>query len=340
MVAGRGSRSRASGPSRRSRRTRRRAAPWPRSGGGPGAIRKTAGCGGEGAPERAAAAGGLPASLVDIDDRCRLDPLLELRCAGRRVPRPARWMTLSTDPVESSTPNSSRASSVVSRRETRLRTASVTSAACRRGPNEARGTPAGSSARVDNLPGLGGVRPQYRLRAAGIFRRHRQHGRAGRPRSRQAALATIGRRPRLRPPYHRRDRHAGRRSSRRLAQHFQDRQRRRDPHLCRADALDRRQYRNVADRARAQRSAEPALFQRRALPARVPHPAAQLRAGLGRRRAGGRRAHLRGHAGAGDRCGRRAQTHHHAGRPRARFACGACRQCASGAADAAARRRR
>ena len=52
---------------------------------------------------------------------------------------------------------------------------------------------------------------------------------------------------------------------------------------------------------------------------------------------GGRRAHLRGHAGTGDRCGRRAQTHHHAGRARARFARGARGQRASGAADAAAR---
>ena len=36
----------------------------------------------------------------------------------------------------------------MSRRETRLRTASVTTAACSRGPNAARGTPRGSSARV------------------------------------------------------------------------------------------------------------------------------------------------------------------------------------------------
>ena len=48
-------------------------------------------------------------------------------------------MIASTVPVASSTPNSSRASSVVSRRETRLRTASVTTAACSRGPNADRG---------------------------------------------------------------------------------------------------------------------------------------------------------------------------------------------------------
>jgi hypothetical protein len=62
-----------------------------------------------------------------------------IRCSssvyGPASASPARWMIASTEPVESSTPNSSRASSVVSRRETRLRTASVTTAACSRGPN-------------------------------------------------------------------------------------------------------------------------------------------------------------------------------------------------------------
>ena len=62
------------------------------------------------------------------------------RVCGAASASPARWMIASTDPVESSTPNSSRASSVVSRRETRLRTASVTTAACSRGPNADRGT--------------------------------------------------------------------------------------------------------------------------------------------------------------------------------------------------------
>ena len=70
------------------------------------------------------------------------------RVWGAASASPARWMIASTDPVASSTPNSSRASSVVSRRETRLRTASVTTAACSRGPNAERGTLAGSSARV------------------------------------------------------------------------------------------------------------------------------------------------------------------------------------------------
>ena len=45
------------------------------------------------------------------------------------------------EPVASSTPNNSRASSLVSRRETRLRTASVTTAACNLGPNADRGSP-------------------------------------------------------------------------------------------------------------------------------------------------------------------------------------------------------
>ena len=62
------------------------------------------------------------------------------RVCGAASASPARWMIVSTDPVESSTPNSSRASSVVSRRETRFLTASVTSAACSLGPNADRGT--------------------------------------------------------------------------------------------------------------------------------------------------------------------------------------------------------
>src|SRR5450756_3163394 len=54
----------------------------------------------------------------------------------------------SIEPVESAAPKSSRRSSVVSRRETRLRTARVATAAWRRGPKAPGGTPAGSSARV------------------------------------------------------------------------------------------------------------------------------------------------------------------------------------------------
>jgi hypothetical protein len=76
-----------------------------------------------------------------------------LICCSSRVygppnASPARWMIVSIAPLESATPNSSRASSVVSRRETRFLTASVTTAACSRGPNADRGTSRGSSARV------------------------------------------------------------------------------------------------------------------------------------------------------------------------------------------------
>jgi hypothetical protein len=69
------------------------------------------------------------------------------RVWGAASASPARCTIASTVPVESSTPNNSRASSVASRRETRLRTASVTNAACSRGPNAHRG-PAGDSAVV------------------------------------------------------------------------------------------------------------------------------------------------------------------------------------------------
>jgi hypothetical protein len=69
------------------------------------------------------------------------------RVCGAASASPARWTTASTVPVESSTPNSSRASSVVARRETRLRTASVTTAAWSRGPNAHRDA-AGASAVV------------------------------------------------------------------------------------------------------------------------------------------------------------------------------------------------
>ncbi len=63
-----------------------------------------------------------------------------------------------------------------------------------------------------------------------------------------------------------------------------------------------------------ERAAEPALFQRRPLSDRLPHPSAQLRARPGRRRRSGRRAHLRAHAGDFDRSHRRAQAHRHAAR--------------------------
>jgi hypothetical protein len=101
---------------------------------------------GERTPEQAALAAGLPTGLVDVDDGRALDLLLQ---AGVRAASasPVRRTIASTVPVESSTPNSSRASSVVSRRETRLRTASVTTAACSLGPNAQRDA-AGASAVV------------------------------------------------------------------------------------------------------------------------------------------------------------------------------------------------
>ena len=77
----------------------------------------------------------------------------DLICCSSRVwgaasAAPVRCTIASTEPVESSTPNSSRASSVVSRRDTRCLTASVTTVACNRGPNTDRGSSRGSSARV------------------------------------------------------------------------------------------------------------------------------------------------------------------------------------------------
>src|SRR5713226_5916962 len=72
----------------------------------------------------------------------------ESRAWGSRSAAPACCTIESIEPVESSTPNSSPISSTVSRRETRLRTASAATAACRRGPKAPRGTSAGSSARV------------------------------------------------------------------------------------------------------------------------------------------------------------------------------------------------
>ena len=68
------------------------------------------------------------------------------RVCGAASASPARWTIASTVPVETSTPNSSRASSVASRRDTRLRTASVTTAAWSRGPNAHRDPGAGAAA--------------------------------------------------------------------------------------------------------------------------------------------------------------------------------------------------
>jgi hypothetical protein len=99
------------------------------------------------APQRPAAACGLPAGLVDVDDQRCFYLLLEPGVRGGerltgalddRLDRPGCQLD----------PEQPRASSVVSRRETRFRTASVTTAACSLGPNAERDTPAGSSALV------------------------------------------------------------------------------------------------------------------------------------------------------------------------------------------------
>ncbi len=99
------------------------------------------------APERALAAAQAPAGLVEVDGRGGAD--LVVQCGvGWASASPARSMIASIEPLESSRANSSSISSTLSRRETRLRTASVATAACKPGPKAERGTPAGSSARV------------------------------------------------------------------------------------------------------------------------------------------------------------------------------------------------
>jgi hypothetical protein len=102
---------------------------------------------GQGAPERSLA----PAVFQPVSSMLTTDAALiccSSRVCGAASASPARWMIAHYHPVANSTPNSSRASSVVSRRETRFLTASVTIAACSRGPNAAPDTPAGSSALV------------------------------------------------------------------------------------------------------------------------------------------------------------------------------------------------
>ena len=102
----------------------------------------------DGAPQGALGAAQLPAGLVDVERR------LQSGC-GRAGPRraplsasPARARIASTVPLASLAPNSSPISSTVSRRETRLRIASVATAASMRGPKAPAGTSAGSSARI------------------------------------------------------------------------------------------------------------------------------------------------------------------------------------------------
>src|SRR5665648_168261 len=102
---------------------------------------------GERPPKRALAAAQAPAGLIHVDDRGAADLLCKVSVG--LCERLAACCTMaSIEPLESVAPNSSRRSSVVSRLETRLRTASVATAAWRRGPKAPGGTPAGSFARV------------------------------------------------------------------------------------------------------------------------------------------------------------------------------------------------
>ena len=101
---------------------------------------------GQGAPQRPAGAGRLPAGLVDVDHRRFLELLLEPGVqVGERLPGAVHDRV--DRPVASSTPNSSRASSVVSRRETRLRGERHDRCLQPR-PERRPRHPAGSSARV------------------------------------------------------------------------------------------------------------------------------------------------------------------------------------------------
>lgn len=67
---------------------------------------------------------------------------------GPKSARDARWQIASTDPTQRLRPKSSRARSVMSRRETRLRATGVTTAAGSRDPNAAAPIPPGKTARV------------------------------------------------------------------------------------------------------------------------------------------------------------------------------------------------
>ena len=146
--ARRGSRRPTSDRSRRCRRTPRRAAPGPRGGGDRGRCER--------APHvrsstphsvRRSPAVRQPVSSM-LTTAAAADLVVQAARRAPRAPRPRSCTMASIEPLESSAPNSSRRSSVVSRRETRLRTARVATAACRRGPKAPRGTSAGSSARV------------------------------------------------------------------------------------------------------------------------------------------------------------------------------------------------
>ena len=161
------------------------------------------------------------------------------------------------------------------------------------------------------------VRAQLRLRAAGLCGERRHHRGAGGAAEGAGIVGAGGGRPRICPRHHPRNRHAGRRSDRRLAQRLQAGRCR--PHHRDAAAArpgPRRRGRGLGERAGARRAQERPLFQRAAFPARLSSASAQLRARSGGSGPSGRRAHLRANPGGGHRSGRGAQAHRDAAWPR------------------------
>src|SRR5215210_5011623 len=78
-------------------------------------------------PQRAPLARGGPAGLVDVERR-RVQDRGDQRLVGQARTAEERWQIASTEPTDSPSPNRSRASSDMSRRETRLRAVIVTTA--------------------------------------------------------------------------------------------------------------------------------------------------------------------------------------------------------------------
>jgi hypothetical protein len=88
-----------------------------------------------------------PAGLIDMHRVLVQNPVLQVQMwAGERVRR--ALADRSTAPIESSTPNRSRASSLTPRREIRYPAVNVTIAACNRGPNADPASPSGNWALV------------------------------------------------------------------------------------------------------------------------------------------------------------------------------------------------
>jgi hypothetical protein len=98
----------------------------------------------EGAPQSPALASQPPAGLVHVQPPGSPQRAQEL-VVGQLRASAVRVRIASTLPVAIRAPNSSSQSSTVSRRETRLRIASVAIAACKRGPNAVPVTSSGSA---------------------------------------------------------------------------------------------------------------------------------------------------------------------------------------------------